>query len=206
VCARARARVSVVCVCLHVCRWLDVCLVLRVCWTYEHAHAHTHTQHTTHKTMHTRSLQFNLVVERQLVWHDLFICVTWLIHMCDIMHSRVWYDSLTCNWTWSLNGSWYWRKKSAAMLSATSPALMDMKEAFHIYEWAMSHILTSRATYLNELFHIFGWVMSQLQASRVMLDLSQTQGYVCIYIYVYMYIHTHSQKDSYLYTRICIYL
>ena len=25
------------------------------------------------------------------VWHDLFICVTWLIHMCDMTHS--WHDS-----------------------------------------------------------------------------------------------------------------
>jgi len=24
------------------------------------------------------------------VWHDSFICVTWLIHMCDMTHSYVW--------------------------------------------------------------------------------------------------------------------
>jgi hypothetical protein len=27
------------------------------------------------------------------VWHDSFICVTWLIHMCDMTHSYVWRDS-----------------------------------------------------------------------------------------------------------------
>jgi len=27
------------------------------------------------------------------VWHDSFICVTWLIHMCDMTHSHVWHDS-----------------------------------------------------------------------------------------------------------------
>jgi len=27
------------------------------------------------------------------VWHDSFICVTWLIHMCDMTHSYVWHDS-----------------------------------------------------------------------------------------------------------------
>jgi len=27
------------------------------------------------------------------VWHDSFICVTWLIHMCDRTHSYVWHDS-----------------------------------------------------------------------------------------------------------------
>jgi len=31
------------------------------------------------------------------VWHDLFICVTWLIHMCDSTHSYVWHESF--KWT-----------------------------------------------------------------------------------------------------------
>jgi len=27
------------------------------------------------------------------VWHDLFMCATWLIHMCDMTHACVWHDS-----------------------------------------------------------------------------------------------------------------
>ena len=30
------------------------------------------------------------------VWHDSFICVTWLIHMCDKTRSYVWHDSFVC--------------------------------------------------------------------------------------------------------------
>ena len=30
------------------------------------------------------------------VWHDAFICVTWLIYLCDITHSHVWHGSLMC--------------------------------------------------------------------------------------------------------------
>jgi len=30
------------------------------------------------------------------VWHDSFICVTWLIHMCDMTYSYVWHDSFIC--------------------------------------------------------------------------------------------------------------
>ena len=30
------------------------------------------------------------------VWHDSFICVTWLIHMCDMTHAYVWHDSFIC--------------------------------------------------------------------------------------------------------------
>jgi len=33
------------------------------------------------------------------VWHDLFICVTWLIHMCDMTYSYVWHD-LFISVTW----------------------------------------------------------------------------------------------------------
>ena len=30
------------------------------------------------------------------VWHDSFLCVTWLIHICDMTHSHVRHDSFTC--------------------------------------------------------------------------------------------------------------
>ena len=35
------------------------------------------------------------------VWHDSFICSTWLIHMCDMTHSYVWHDSFI--WMTSLS-------------------------------------------------------------------------------------------------------
>jgi len=36
------------------------------------------------------------------VWHDSFICATWLIHMCDLTHSYVWHDSFICV-TWLIH-------------------------------------------------------------------------------------------------------
>jgi len=36
------------------------------------------------------------------VWHDLYICVTWLIHKCDMTHSYVWHDSYICV-TWLIH-------------------------------------------------------------------------------------------------------
>jgi len=30
------------------------------------------------------------------VWHDAFMCVTWLIHVFDMTHSYVWHDSFIC--------------------------------------------------------------------------------------------------------------
>ena len=38
-------------------------------------------------------------------WHDSFMCVTWLIHMCDVAHTHVtwlmytWHDSRICDMT-----------------------------------------------------------------------------------------------------------
>jgi len=36
------------------------------------------------------------------VWHDSFICVTWLLHMFDMTHSYVWHDSFKCV-TWLIH-------------------------------------------------------------------------------------------------------
>ena len=33
---------------------------------------------------------------RPYVWHDSFICVTWLIHMCDMTRPYVWHDLFIC--------------------------------------------------------------------------------------------------------------
>jgi len=40
------------------------------------------------------------------VWHDAFICVTWLIHMFDMIQSYVWHDSFICAFscvTWHIH-------------------------------------------------------------------------------------------------------
>ena len=33
------------------------------------------------------------------MWHDSFICETWLVYMCDMSHVRVWHCTFTCT-TW----------------------------------------------------------------------------------------------------------
>jgi len=39
---------------------------------------------------------------RSYAWHDLFICVTWLIRSCDMTHSYAWHDLFTCV-TWLIH-------------------------------------------------------------------------------------------------------
>jgi hypothetical protein len=36
------------------------------------------------------------------LWHDSFICATWLIHMCDMTHSHLRHDSFVCV-TWLIH-------------------------------------------------------------------------------------------------------
>jgi len=48
------------------------------------------------------SLIYVLDVTHSCVWHDSFMCVTWLIHVCDMTHSNVWHDSLMCL-TWLIH-------------------------------------------------------------------------------------------------------
>jgi len=36
------------------------------------------------------------------VWHDAFMCVTWCIHVCDMTHSCVWHDAFMCV-TWLIH-------------------------------------------------------------------------------------------------------
>ena len=43
-----------------------------------------------------RSLFICVDMTHSYLWHDSFICVTWLIHMCDMTPSYVWHDSFIC--------------------------------------------------------------------------------------------------------------
>jgi len=84
-------------------------------WMYPHIYVNTHT----HKWLHTQVTESStsLTTDNECpsscrekarrwlcdrtsscvrrdsfwhMWHDSFICVTWLIHMCDMTHSYVW--------------------------------------------------------------------------------------------------------------------
>ena len=75
------------------------------------------------------------------VWHDSFICVTCLIHLCDMTRSSLWHDSIIC---------------------VTGPFRMC----------DMMHIWISHGTHMNELCHTHEWVV------RINLC-DMTQSYLC---------------------------
>ena len=67
--------------------------------------SHVWMSHITHVHGPCHTYEYHLYVcdiTHAYLWHDSFLCVTWLIHMCDMSHmcdttnSYVWHDSFTC--------------------------------------------------------------------------------------------------------------
>jgi len=82
------------------------------------------------------------------VWHDSFICVTWLIHMCDMTHSSVWHDSFICV-TWL----------HLLLSRRTWPAtwLIHMCDITHAYVWHHSFICVTWLIRMCGMTHLYVW-------------------------------------------------
>ena len=121
------------------------------------------------------------------------MCVTWLIHMCDVAHSYVWHDSYMCvTWLFHLTYAHYWVLSRGKWREASNPCpccglwqQWDMtngwmshatliEESCHISEWVVTHISTCwwvvlgpAACDMNETCHTCEWVMRHLCTSHV---------------------------------------
>jgi len=73
-------------------------------------------------------------ITHSYVWHDSFICVTWLIYMFDMTHLHAWHDSFTCV-TW----------------------LIHMCDMTHSYVWQNSFICVTRLTDVCVMTHSYVW-------------------------------------------------
>ena len=84
------------------------------------------------------------------VWHDSFMCVTWLINLCDMTHSCVWHDSFT--------HAWKSHKSNNASVQC----------CFASRDWVMSHKCMSHVTHMHET-----WM-----SHRDLCDMTQCHAYV----------------------------
>jgi len=73
------------------------------------------------------------------MWHDSFICATWLIHMCDMTHSYVWHDSLVIE-----NVSFIIHITTSSLIICTTPVResWDMPLMRHLLVYTAYHIGT----------------------------------------------------------------
>ena len=123
-------------------------------------------------------------VTQAYVWHGVFICVTWLIHMYDMTQSYVWHGSFIYvtrpMWAHSkqefalfyiwmshvihMNGSCrtYEWVMARTWIQTRIRFVLHMNESCHTYEWVMSHIWMSHVTHMNESCHTHEWDMSHI--------------------------------------------
>jgi len=90
--------------------------------------------------------------------NDSFICVTWLIHMCDMTHSYVWHDSSNgCSWLYE-NGSFTCVTWLIHMCDMTHP--MDVVRCMgmtHSYVWHDSFVCVTWLIHMCDMTHSYVW-------------------------------------------------
>ena len=77
------------------------------------------------------------------LWHDSFVCVTWLVHMCDMNHLYAWHNSFICV-TWLI---WKW----------DMTWLIHMGDMTHSYVWADSFIRVTSLIHTCDMTHPHAW-------------------------------------------------
>jgi len=97
------------------------------------------------------------------VWHDSFICVTWLIHMCDVTHSYVRYVPYH---------SCVWCDLFCVTFNIHMENVKRINESRHTYKWVMSHIWMWHALcHIQHPYKIcpthYAWVTSHIYMSHV---------------------------------------
>jgi len=112
------------------------------------------------------------------VWRDLFLCVTWRIHMCDMTHSHVWHDAHrrfngemkatpcrsmpllcthTCRWVraagvWGMSDWCVWHN---SLIWGTW--LIGMCGMSHWYVWHDSFICVTWLIHMCDMTHWYVW-------------------------------------------------
>jgi len=105
------------------------------------------------------------------VWHDSFMCVAWLIHVCDMTHSCVWHDSFICV-TWFIH-------------------VCDMT---HLHVWHDAFMRVTRLIHMCDVTHSYVWHDVFICLSWLVHRCDMTHSYVWrdVFICVTWLIHTGS--------------
>jgi len=84
--------------------------------------------------------------------HDSFVCVTWLIRMCDMTHWYVWHDSFTCvTWLvhmWDMTHLYVWHDSFTCVTW-----LIHMCDMTHSYVWHDSFMFVTWLIHVCDMTH-----------------------------------------------------
>ena len=180
--------------------WLSVCERERVIYVY--TYTHTHATWRPRKRGKNRPSKFVTTTEvaphsfcrrwfrrpRRRRSHScdkgLLICVTWLIHMCDMTHRDVWHESFICV-TWlqtpqtpPLPFLWQGFMWHDSFICVTW--LIATCDTNHLYVWHDSFKCVTQLIYVFKCpRHIYKYT-----CARVYI-------HICEYVYIYKHIFTH---------------
>ena len=148
------------------------------------------------------------------VWHDSFICVTWLIHIWDMTYSYVWHDSfIRVTWLIHMCDMTHWNMWHDSFICATW--LIYMCDMTHlcvrydsfIYESWMSRICDIYVAYIWDMIHICVTTHTHICIKRDMIHICIKRDMIHIYVTtgsclfwcIYMRHDTYMCDDSYTY-------
>jgi len=100
------------------------------------------------------------------VWHDSFICATWLIHRCKLaargrtLQKAFYHTTLLRVPFYILSAAG--RFDTSASSHVWMSHVTHMNASCHTYEWDMPHMWMSHVTHMNESCHTYEWVMSHI--------------------------------------------
>jgi len=80
------------------------------------------------------------------VWYAAFMCVTWMIHVCDMNHSCVCHESFTCV-----------RRADPVVASVVWRIYIHMCDMTHSYVWHDSFIRVTWLIYVCDITHSYVW-------------------------------------------------
>jgi len=136
------------------------------------------------------------------VWRDLFICVTWLIHTCDLSHVTCFQHTPTYSATHSKISQHTFITRWVTILICglvvvshicMSPFSVSMTNIYtHIYKHIYTHAYTCVCTRVHSLQLIF-----RLQMCAHMCVYTCTCGYMRVYMFVYMCVCTRIHTNIY---------
>jgi len=124
------------------------------------------------------------------VWHDSFICVTGLIHMCDMTHSCVWHDSFICV-TW--------------LIHMRVMCMCDMIHSYvcpvYVYVWHDSFMCVTWLIRTCDVTHSGVWHDSTRMSLMKRSDMLRRKlSCICMTWLIWMYDMTHLDvwRDSFV--------